>query len=317
MLGSRICLQLCIPAAIAYTQKTSDKADADVSYRGLGHGHYQHDRHGHHKRHILKRDGQGISLLGSSTTNTSASSASLNISAGANTITEQTEGSTTNISSGTCPNGTAYTEFTDNFAFNDASKWTQAAGDSDQSSWEVGGLTMILDEKRVNIVFHSVLHQRVASSNNDDSFNDVLSSAGVVCPMIFKNDNVSNEIDLELVEYRYGRTDSDSFPDATVAASTCTASNDWIYSDPSTLPGQLHEWTVAWSSITWSGDAGRQLVSFNKLPTAQLWITEPLHVRFGPWVAGGIWAGTVDWVNNPNPSQQIKQVVINGCSVVN
>ena len=43
--------------------------------------------------------------------------------------------------------------------------------------------------------------QRVASSNNDDSFNDVLSSAGVVCPMIFKNDNVSNEIDLELVEY--------------------------------------------------------------------------------------------------------------------
>ena len=115
MLGSRICLQLCIPAAIAYTQKTSDKADADVSYRGLGHGHYQHDRHGHHKRHILKRDGQGISLLGSSTTNTSASSASLNISAGANTITEQTEGSTTNISSGTCPNGTAYTEFTDNF----------------------------------------------------------------------------------------------------------------------------------------------------------------------------------------------------------
>lgn len=59
---------------------------------------------------------------------------------------------------------------------------------------------------------------------------------------------------------------------------------------------------------------GKSSLMVEKLNTTQLWpSTEPLHIRFGPWVAGGDWAGVADWKKFPTPTQHIRSIVVEGC----
>jgi len=55
------------------------------------------------------------------------------------------------------------------------------------------------------------------------------------------------------------------------------------------------------------------MLDVQKMPSTKMWpSTEPLHVRFGPWIAGD-WAGTVNWTAYPNPTQYMREVSVVGC----
>ncbi|CAD6581794.1 MAG: hypothetical protein CYPHOPRED_001710 [Cyphobasidiales sp. Tagirdzhanova-0007] len=221
-----------------------------------------------------------------------------------------------------CPAGSTYATFSDNFAIFDSSKWVREIGTDEAISYGDEGLLMYLSKDADNIVFQSI-KQWVPPVTMSVSMKTT-NAPGIVQCAIFKNEDASDEIDLELIQ---GRVDTPIWKDAVkpqlgvdvVGGLGSGVSNisAWSYHDSNALPyDAIHDWTVQWdtSSIKWTAD-GNAVVEYTKIGDTKMWPSEALHVRFGPWAAPGTWAGIVDWTANPSPVQQITQLEVTGCMV--
>jgi len=229
---------------------------------------------------------------------------------------------TQNNGAASCPPGSTFTTFVDDFANFDQSKWTFEAGDFNATTFSSdGGVSMELREDMQNLVFQSTkqwlppLTMSVTVKSTE--------APQIVSCVIFKNPgNQSDEIDLELIEgtwqvpiwrnaerLEFGRDVTGKL------ARSSQNLTSWVYQDSDIVPfADFNEYTVDWtdSSVTWSIN-GKDTLDVKKLESTKLWpSTQPLHVRFGPWVAGE-WAGIADWQKFPNPTQQIKKISVEGC----
>jgi len=198
--------------------------------------------------------------------------------------------------------------FTDKFTSFNSKIWTLDVGTKSMLSYSHStGLNMTLSQANQNIVLRSKMKFKLPFSFT--VVEEASQAPGIVSPAIFRGDDGSDEVDLELVGatpkslqtvvWKLGKRLMYSLADA-----------------PSGFkPAQFNTYTLAVTTSSLTLELNGKLVRTMKRKSGAPWPTQGLPFAMGPWASNSPdWAGALDWKKNAHPVMRVKSLTVTGCT---